>query len=254
MIFELTAEQDSWSGRARDFSLAIVAERAKEIDDLGVISNEIRDALAARSLGNPFTDGAVAASIAIEEIAAVSAGAAAAIGLEWTGAVKTEDRSTKQESLPGLRGSALGADRSSHPKGERAQLVLCAVAIGVGRAAIAVAVQAMKSRGIKASGDETTPHWTLADAAAELAAARLLVLSAAQAVERSEAAEASLSMAARLSTTAAEGAVAAASLVVGVEGYRSGSPLERFTRDARTLTLLLAQAFDKPEGLSPRVG
>jgi alkylation response protein AidB-like acyl-CoA dehydrogenase len=236
VTFELTAEQQEWSRRARDFSQAVVAAHAQAIDEGGVIPDELRSALSAPSLANPFSEGAISGSIALEEIAAVSAGVATAIGLEWTG----HAHAGVSGELPGLRGSSLDTQRASGDRPERVRLVLCAVAIGVGRAAVAQAVDVMKSRGIRPSGDEPTPHWALADAAAELDAARLLTLSAAQVVERSEPAEVALAMAARLSGAAVERAVEAASLIAGPAGYRRGSALERLTRDARTLKLLLA--------------
>jgi alkylation response protein AidB-like acyl-CoA dehydrogenase len=236
VTFDLTAGQQEWSRRAREFSQAVVADLAHAIDERGEIPDQVRDAIAARSITNPFSDGAISASVVVEEIAAVSAGVATAMGLEWTG----RPAGTGHDGFPGLRGSSLEAGLASGDRAERVRLVLCAVAIGVGRAAVAQAVDVMRSRGIRPSGDEPTPHWTLADAAAELDAARLLTLSAAQIVERAEASDAALTMAARLSTAAAERAVEAASLIEGPGGYRRGSALERLTRDARTLRLLLA--------------
>jgi alkylation response protein AidB-like acyl-CoA dehydrogenase len=235
VTFDLSEAQEAWSRRAREFSEAAVARHAQAIDERGVIPDEVRDAVSARSLTNPFSDGAVSASVALEEIAAVSAGVATALGLEWTGRAPSGG-----DGLPGLRGSSIDGTSSGEVPDAPARLVLCAVALGVGRAAIAHAIAEMKTRGIRPSGDEPTPHWTLADAAAALDAARLLTLSAAQVLERGESSDAALSMAAGLASAAAEGAVEAASLIEGPAGYRRGSALERLTRDARTLKLLLA--------------
>jgi alkylation response protein AidB-like acyl-CoA dehydrogenase len=235
VTFDLTDQQEEWSRRARDFSHAVVAGQAQAIDEHGLIPDDLRNAVAARSITNPFADDAISASVVIEEIASVSAGVAAAMGLEWAG----YSGNRGQDALPGLRGSALDVAFTPGAGTGRVRLVLCAVAIGVGRAAVAQAVDVMKSRGIRPSGDEPAPHWALADAAAELDAARLLTLSAAQVVDRGESADAALSMAARLSATAAERAVEAASLIEGPSGFRRGSALERLTRDARTLRLLL---------------
>jgi alkylation response protein AidB-like acyl-CoA dehydrogenase len=236
VTFDLTAQQAEWSRRARDFSQAVVAGLAQAIDERGVIPDDVRDAVAERSITNPFADGAISASVVLEEIASVSAGVATAMGLEWAG----YSADSSHDGLPGLRGSSLDVTFASSGGTERVRLVLCAVAIGVGRAAVAQAVDVMKSRGIRPSGDEPTPHWALADAAAELDAARLLTLSAAQVVDRGESGDAALSLAARLSAIAAERAVEAASLIEGPGGYCRGSALERLTRDARTLKLLLA--------------
>jgi alkylation response protein AidB-like acyl-CoA dehydrogenase len=237
VTFDLTAAQEAWSRRAREFSQAVVAGHAQAIDERGVIPAEVRDAVNARSLTNPFSDDAVSASVVVEEIAAVSAGVATAMGLEWTGRLA----SGGHDGLPGLRGSSIDAGPNADPRDLRARLVLCAVAVGVGRAAVARAIEVMKSRGIRPGGDEPTPHWALADAAAELDAARLLTLSAAQVVDRGEPVDAPLEMAAQLSAVAAERAVEAASAIEGPGGYRLGELLERLTRDARTLRLLLEE-------------
>jgi alkylation response protein AidB-like acyl-CoA dehydrogenase len=241
VTFELTPQQREWSRRAREFSQAIVASRAQAIDEGGTIPDGVREAVAARSITNPFSDGAISASVVVEEIAAVSAGVATAMGLAWTG----HSAGSGQEGFPGLRGSGLSAQQMSGDRAGRLRLVLCAVAIGVGRAAVTRAIDVMKSRGIRPGGDEPTPHWALADAAAELDAARLLTLSAAQVVDRDEPADAALEMAARLAAAAAERAVEAASAIEGPDGYRIGTLLERLTRDARTLKLLLEEGLSR---------
>ncbi|MGH9202798.1 MAG: hypothetical protein ACRD2A_16355, partial [Vicinamibacterales bacterium] len=83
MTFDLTPEQREWSRRARDFSLAVVASLAQAIDEQGVIPSAVREA--AQSFTNPFSAGVVSGSVVVEEIASISAGVAAAIGLEWVG-------------------------------------------------------------------------------------------------------------------------------------------------------------------------
>jgi alkylation response protein AidB-like acyl-CoA dehydrogenase len=83
------------------------------------------------------------------------------------------------------------------------------------------------------------PHWALADAAAELDAARLLTLSAAQMMERDEDAEKAIELAKTLSASAAEKAVQAAIRIEGADGYARAGLLERLTRDARQLTVIL---------------
>ena len=125
MTFDLTAEQQEWSRRARDVSHAVIAAHAQAIDEGGVIPDEVRSALSARSLANPFADGAISGSIVLEEIAAVSAGVATAIGLEWTG----QPIASGGDGLPGLRGSSLDAQRTPGDRPERVRLVLCAVAM-----------------------------------------------------------------------------------------------------------------------------
>jgi alkylation response protein AidB-like acyl-CoA dehydrogenase len=170
VTFELTTQQQEWSRRAREFSQAIVASLAQAIDEGGTIPDGVLEAVSARSLTNPFSDGAISASVVVEEIAAVSAGVATAMGRAWTG----HSAASGQQGFPGLRGSGLDAQELSGDRAGRLRLVLCAVAIGVGRAAVAHAIGVMKSRGIRPGGDEPTPHWALADAAADLDAARLV--------------------------------------------------------------------------------
>ena len=58
------------------------------------------------------------------------------------------------------------------------------MALGVGRAAVAHAIASMKKTGVKPGPDETAPHWTFADGATDVAAARLLTYNAAQMLDR----------------------------------------------------------------------
>jgi alkylation response protein AidB-like acyl-CoA dehydrogenase len=118
-------------------------------------------------------------------------------------------------------------------------LVLCAVAVGVARAALAEAIATMKTRGQTASGDERVPHWALADAAAEIDAARLLMLSAAQLYDRGADAAPAIALARSLAAPTAERAVEAAIRSVGSSSYQVGSLLERLSRDARTLSFVV---------------
>jgi len=74
-------------------------------------------------------------------------------------------------ALPGMR-------RHTDP-GEAQCLRLAAVAVGLGRRTVALAVAEARARGDRPSGlPDAPPHWLLADAATDVDAARLLVLHA----------------------------------------------------------------------------
>ncbi len=240
MTFDLTPQQQSISARAR-----AVAQKARgvasAIDQTGRIPEDLNHALIVETLSNPFSGGAVAAMVIVEELAAASAGLGAAVGFS-SAAGSGESGTVIPPAFPGLRGGefALAAVlRSTGGVMARARLVCCGVALGVGRAAVSHAVAAMKATGVRPGGDETIPHWALADAATEVDAARLLTLRAAQMMERGEETGGAIGLAKSLSATAAERAVEAAIRVEGPDGYVRGGLLERLSRDARTLQVLL---------------
>jgi len=180
--------------------------------------------------------GAVPTTLVVEEVSMTDAGLGAQLGFSalagtTSGAVL---------SLPGLLGSesALAAVGAEHPI--RARLVAAAVALGVGRAAIAHALAAMKSAGVRPGPDEQAPHWVIADSATEMEAARMVTYRAAQAVDHNESGAAELVARAKaFAANAAEHAADAAIRIEGPGGYVRGGVLERLTRDARTLAVIL---------------
>ena len=240
MTFDLTPDQQAIVDRARGVTRA-ARSVAAAIDKTGRIPEEVTQALIAEALADPFAGAEMAAVLIIEELASASAGLAASIGFgsaAGSGAAGT----VIPPSLPGLRGAEFGLASVQRATGStlmRARLVCCAVALGVGRSAVAHAVAAMKRTGLRPGGDEKVPHWALADAAAELDAARLLTLQAAQTVERADDYETAIRLARSLSAAAAEKAVHAAIRVEGPDGYARGGLLERLARDARTLQVIL---------------
>ena len=141
--------------------------------------------------------------------------------------------------MPGLEGSE--AALTSIPESNRlfARLIAAAVALGVGRAAIAHTVAALKRNGVKPGPETTVPHWALADGATEVEAARVLTYAAAQSFDRGERAGDLISRALEFASQAALGAVDAAIRVEGVAGYTKNGLLERLSRDARTLQVIL---------------
>ena len=121
----------------------------------------------------------------------------------------------------------------------RARMIAAATALGIGRAAVAHALAFMKANDVKAGPDTTVPHWAFADGATEVEAARLLTYAAAQAVDRGEPSETLVARVLDFAARAAQHAVDAAIRVEGVAGYSKGGLLERLSRDARTLQVIL---------------
>ena len=179
---------------------------------------------------------AVPTTLVVEEVSMTDAGLGAQLGFSALAGTT----SAEVLALPGLLGSeeALAAVGSEHSI--RARLVAAAVALGVGRAAIAHAVAAMKAAGVKPGPDEQRPHWVIADSATEMEAARMVTYLAAQAVDHNESGAAVLVARAKaFAANAAEHAADAAIRMEGPGGYVRGGVLERLTRDARTLAVIL---------------
>ncbi len=240
MTFDPTPEQQAVLDRARGVTKQI-RSAAAAIDKAGRVPEELTQLLIGEALMDPFVADEVTAALVLEELASASAGLAASLGF-GSAAGSGEGGTVTPPSLSGLRGAEFelaGVLRATGSTMRRARLVCCAVALGVGRAAVDHGVAAMKRTNIRPGGDEKVPHWALADAATELDAARLLTLNAAQMMERDEESERTIDLAKTLSATAAEKAVEAAIRIEGVDGYARAGLLERLTRDARTLTVIL---------------
>lgn len=216
MTFDLTPEQHSLVARAR----AAASE-----------------ASGAASLQGLLDPGALNSTLVIEEVSIVDAGLAARMGFE---ALAGAEKRTVL-ALPGLFGSEAAFASVADANRDRARLVVAAVALGVGRAAIAHAVAAMKAAGVRPGPDERAPHWVFANGATEVAAARLLTYEAAQALDREDTdTGAMVARAKAFAANAAEQAVDAAIRIEGPGGYVRGGVLERLTRDARTLSIILS--------------
>jgi alkylation response protein AidB-like acyl-CoA dehydrogenase len=241
MTFELSSEQHELQTRARTLAVERIAPLADSIDRDGVIAPDLRGELERAELVSTHTS-ATDAIVAVEEWATASAAVAAAAGLASTGELARFVWVDQPGSdSPGLRGlgdideafKTLPADAAA-----RSRVVLAAVAVGIGRAALEEALAFMRAAGDRPSGDpDERPHWILADAAAELDGARLLTQKAAQAVDRGQG-RADASLAKVFAADLAERAVDAAVRILGPAGYRRGSRLERLTRDARAIALV----------------
>ena len=240
MNFDPTPEQQAIVDRARSVTKRIRSVAAA-IDKAGRVPEELTQVLLEEALVDPFVADETTAALMLEELAQASAGLAAALGF-GSAAGSGAGGTVIPPSLAGLRGAEFelaGVQRATGSTMRRSKLVCCAVALGVGRAALTHAVTVMKRTNVRPGGDETVPHWALADAAAELDAARLLTLNAAQLMERDEDAEKAIALAKTLSAAAAEKAVQAAIRIEGADGYTKAGLLERLTRDARQLTVIL---------------
>lgn len=216
MTFDLTPEQHHLVARARTAAAG---------------------ASGAASLRGLLDAGALNTTLVIEEVSVINAGLGAQLGFE----VLAGEAPGTVLALPGLLGSegALAAVGAGNL--DRARLVVAAVALGVGRAATAHAVAAMKAAGVRPGPDEQAPHWVFANAATAGEAARLLTYESAQAIDRDDAeAGTTVARARAFAVKAAEQAVAAAIRIEGPGGYVRGGLLERLTRDARTLSIILS--------------
>jgi hypothetical protein len=239
MTFDLSPEQLSARERARALA-ARVTPQAAEIDLRASVPDDIaRDAAAV--LDDSARD-PLATVLTIEALAAASAAVAmmAASGTGTQGDLL---------NLSGLRG-AMALDDSP-----RAQLLLAAVALGLGQRALDNAISDLRAAADTRSGNGEKPHWVMADAATELDAARLLTYRAAQSGAHSGS-DSVIAMARLLASTAAQHAVDAALGIAGADGLREGSLLERLARDVRAVALVLGaeeqMRATAAEGLLPQ--
>jgi alkylation response protein AidB-like acyl-CoA dehydrogenase len=178
---------------------------------------------------------AMDAVLVVEELASVDPARGARFGFEGVGGKS----STTAAMMPGLEGSEAALASIPETNRLRAKLVAAAVALGVGRAAVAHALASMKRNDVKPGPETTVPHWALADGATDVAAARLLTYSAAQSLDRGDQSDGLIARALDFAAKAAQSAVDAAIRVEGAAGYTKGGLLERLSRDARTLQVIL---------------
>ncbi len=224
MMFDLSPEQQAVRDRAREIARNRVATVAAAIDESASIPDDVMRELQSLNL-NAERD-ATSVVVSVEQIAAASAAAGAASALRPITVRGAND-------APGLRGFAAPATVDS-----RTRLVFAAVALGVGRAALDMALDVLRTT-TRGSQEPEKPHWVVADAATELEAARLITLQAAQRIASSSEGEGLVAMAKLAATRAAEQAVNAAVRVAGPDGYLRGALLERLSRDIRSVSLLM---------------
>jgi butyryl-CoA dehydrogenase len=124
---------------------------------------------------------------------------------------------------------------------EGGRVAIAAQALGVGEAALAAAVEHARTREAfgQPIGNFQAIQWMIADMAAELDAARMLTMKAADLVGRgadngrSRAATPHASMAKLFASEAAHHAADKAMQILASKGYRRGSVVERLFRDVR---------------------
>jgi alkylation response protein AidB-like acyl-CoA dehydrogenase len=241
MTFDFTPEQEALAQKAREVALAIGDGVANVIDTLGSVPDDVAKSLKAQSLRQVFEHGVTNALIILEELATVSAGLAAHVGFE-SATGSGERKTVIPHALPGLRSSETqlaAVEIGAGPTRAKGRLAAAAISLGIGRAAVAHAISALKKHDLKPGPETAVPHWTLADGATDIAAARLLTYSAAQSFDRGEDSEGPIARALDFASKAAQRAVDAAIRVEGAAGYVKGGLLERLSRDARTLQVIL---------------
>jgi alkylation response protein AidB-like acyl-CoA dehydrogenase len=115
------------------------------------------------------------------------------------------------------------------------RVAIAAQALGIGEAAIAEAIAFAKQRQTfgQPIANYQAIQWMLADAATELAAARMLTWKAADAKDRQERSTLEASMAKLAASEAAHKAADRAMQIMASAGYRRGSVVERLFRDVR---------------------
>jgi alkylation response protein AidB-like acyl-CoA dehydrogenase len=124
---------------------------------------------------------------------------------------------------------------------EGGRVAIAAQALGVGEAALAAAVEHAKTREAfgQPIGNFQAIQWMLADMSAELDAARMLTLKAADLVgragptDRARAATPHAAMAKLYASESAHRAADKAMQILASKGYRRGSVVERLFRDVR---------------------
>jgi alkylation response protein AidB-like acyl-CoA dehydrogenase len=231
MMFDFSPAQQAARDKARAFATDTVQACAATIDREALIPADVAGGAAALVGGDPLST-----VLAIEELAAASP----AVALSAAGA-RADGPPLR---LAGLRGVA-SLDHSP-----RIQLALAAVALGIGKAAIAAALAELKQSRAVAGADVEKPHWVVSDAATEVEAARLLTYKAAHTN-----ADADIALARLVATNASQRAVDAALRVTGTTGLQEGAALERLARDARAASLIMGTEEDQrataADGLLP---
>ena len=122
---------------------------------------------------------------------------------------------------------------------DRGRLGVAAGAVGIGQACLDACVQWARERRQfgRRLGDFQMVQATIANMAADIAAARLLVYHAAWLVDVGRPATQAVSSAKLFATESAAGAASEAVLLYGNRGYSSAYPVERYYRDIKGLQI-----------------
>ena len=237
MTFELPPDLLAAQSRARTFADTDVQPIAAAIDREVAIPGATADAaIALTGSGDLLT-----MVVAVEELAVASGAVALRAACPSAAAAPL--------GLVGLRGARTVDDSP------RAQLALAAIALGLGRAALQHALEALRQATANRGSQFDAPHWVVADVAAELDGARLLIQKATQTADR-ENGGADIAMARLMASGAAARAVDAAIRIAGPQGVEPGALLDRLSRDVRTISVLLGTEErlrgEAAEGLLPQ--
>jgi hypothetical protein len=224
MTFDLDPSAAAARDRARHAATALTAA-AVSLDADGIIPPTVAQ-LAQASLPPPSER--LGWVLAVEELAVVSGSLAVEAALSGRRATS----SAGAHAWMGLRGVDLDAARA-HANDELGTLGVAAVLVGLARAALETALTSIRTAGSETSRPEQQ-HWTAADAATELDAARLLLWRAALAPGQ----PAPVAMARMQARAAAEAVVSAARRVLGADSGPPGATLDRIARDVATTTLV----------------
>jgi hypothetical protein len=225
MTFDLSPQLEALRQRALRLAATKLGPAAEACDASGEVPRGLLDEIHAAGLLASDHD-VLTRAITVQALAVGSAGIASAATF---GVAPLPDR----KSLPGLRGADL-----SQARGDTGRVLLAAVALGIGSAALEAALALLNESTPRPADEAEKPHWVVADAATELEAATLLTCQGAQSIDDGAEAAGSGAIAKLMATAAAERMVAAALRVAGPAGYRVGALLERLTRDARSLSLV----------------
>jgi hypothetical protein len=239
MTFDLDPATAAARERARAAAAALAGEAAA-IDADATIAGPARQQ--ARAALAPATD-RLAWVIGVEELAAVSGSLAVDAALVAAATALPASARTWM----GLRGVDVDAARRDAAS-DGGTLAVSAVLIGLARAALDGALAAMRADRA-GGGRPEQQQWTVADAAAELDAARLLLWRAAAMAGQPGAA----AMARLQARTAAEAALQSARRVLGADAGGTGTLLDRHTRDLTTVLLVFGGADDDEAAVADAV-
>lgn len=237
MTFELSSALLAARDRARTLAVTEIQPQAAAIDQSGAVPDTLARAAAAVVVSSD----PLSLAVTVEELGAASAAVALAAALPSTSGTAL--------GLAGLRG-AMAIDDSP-----RARLVLAAVTLGIGRAALDRALALLKDATATFGSQSDAPHWVVADVATELDGARLLIYQAAHTGTRDRG-ESDIALARLMASGAASRAVDAALRIGGAAAYERNSHLERLARDIRALAVVLGteerQRAQAADGLLPQ--
>lgn len=228
MTFDLDATTAAAREAARACAAALRAEAAA-IDLAGVLPPA---ALARAAAVLPPRDQALAWAVAVEELAVASG----AIAVGTVGGMLVPSSTGEGPAWAGMRGATSPERRAALAASPVGSLTVAAALVGMGRAVLAEVVPVLRAAREAGAKPEQT-EWALADAAAALDGARLVLWRAAQTMGTARDAV-TLGMARLLAADAAQQAIAAAKRALPAEAFGAGTVLERVARDIDTAALV----------------